>query len=89
MIRKMKQFVEIKTVDEFKEFIKTCVVKEVYFAPREEFSNLRSVDELEKKVENGFIVRKDISEYDLSCVNDSRIIYLSSDNQIFVCVVKE
>lgn len=65
MIRKMKQFVEIKTVDEFKEFIKTSVVKEVYFASRENFLNLRSVDELEKKVENGFIVKKDISEYDL------------------------
>lgn len=89
MIRKMKQFVEIKTVDEFKEFVKTSVVREVYFAPREEFSNIRSVEELEKKVENGFIVKKDISEYDLSRVDDSRIIYFSSDNQIFLCVVKE
>lgn len=85
----MKSFVEIKTVEKFKELIKVYDVKNVYFAPKAELENLQSIDDLEMKVKEKLIVKKSISEYDLSSMDDTRIIYFSFDNQIFVCVISD
>lgn len=85
----MKSFVEIKTVEKFKELIKFYDVKSVYFAPKAELENLQSIDDLEMKVKEKLIVKKSISEYDLSSMDDTRIIYFSFDNQIFVCVISD
>lgn len=85
----MKSFVEITTVEKFKELIKVYDVKNVYFAPKAELENLQTIDDLEMKVKEKLIMKKSISEYDLSSMDDTRIIYFSFDNQIFVCVISD
>ncbi len=84
----MKQFVEITSAEKFKELIKAYNVKDVYFAPKEEFVNLQTIDDLEMKVKEKLIMKKSISEYDLSNIDDRRI-YISFNNQIFVCVISD
>ena len=85
----MKSFVEITTVEKFKELIKVYDVRNVYFAPKAELENLQTIDDLEMKVKEKLIMKKSISEYDLSSMDDTRIIYFSFDNQIFVCVISD
>ena len=85
----MKSFVEITTVEKFKELIKVYDVRNVYFAPKAELENLQTIDDFEMKVKEKLIMKKSISEYDLSSMDDTRIIYFSFDNQIFVCVISD
>lgn len=85
----MKPFVEIETVDKFKEIINLYGVKYVYFASKEELFDIQNVDEFEMKVNAGLITKKDIYEYDWNSVDNNRITYFLPNNKCIICIIKE